>query len=107
MQQTTQKEKKAPVIPVIALMAGGLAVMLFFLLTPWNFVPVQVTEDITVLAITEHGCVGESSQFGVSVVVPECGAQVGDVISASFYVPAMEQNGFYDRVQERISAIEP
>ena len=106
MQQQTQKEKKEPVIPVIALMAGGLAVMLVLLLAPWNFVPVQVTEDVTVLAITEHGCIGES-QYGVSVVVAECKANVGDVISASFYIPAMEVNGYYDKVHERIAVIEP
>jgi len=106
MQKIHQSEKKSPVIPVIALMAGGLAVMLILLLTPWNFVPVQVTEDITVVAITEHGCIGES-QYGVNVVVSECTAKVGDVISASFYVPAMEVNGFYDKVHERIAVIEP
>ena len=105
-QKSIPKEKKSPVIPVIALIAGGLAVMLILLLTPWNFVPVEVTEDITVLDITEHGCVGESA-YGVSVVVPECSAQIGDVISASFYIPAMEQNGFYDKVQERVLAVEP
>ena len=106
MQKATQKEKKSPVIPVIAIMAGGLAVMLVLLLAPWNFVPVQVTEDITVLAITEHGCVGESL-YGVSVVVSECNANVGDVISATFNIPAMEVNGFYDKVHERIAVIEP
>ena len=106
MQKTNQIEKKSPVIPTIALMASGLAVMLVFLLTPWNFVPVQVTEDITVLTITEHGCVGES-QYGVSVVVSECNVNVGDVISATFNVPAMEVNGFYDKVHERIAMIEP
>lgn len=106
MQKTTKPEKKSPIIPVIALMAGGLAVMLILLLTPWNFVPVQVTEDITVLAVTEYGCVGES-QYGVNVVVSECTAKVDDVISASFYIPAMEVNGFYDKVHERIAVIEP
>ena len=87
-------------------MAGGLAVMMVLLLAPWNFVPVQVTEDITVLAITEHGCIGES-QHGVSVVVSGCNASVGDVIPASFYIPAMEVNGYYDKVHERIAVIEP
>lgn len=106
MQKTNQIEKKPPVIPVIALMAGGLAVMLVLLLSPWNFVPVQVTEDITIIAVTGHGCVGES-QYGVSVVVSECNANVGDVIAATFYVPAMEVNGFYDKVHERIAVIEP
>ena len=106
MQKTNQIEKKSPVIPTIALMAGGLAVMLVFLLTPWNFVPVQVTEDITVLAINEHGCVGESLH-GVSVVVSDCNANVGDVISATFNIPAMQVNGYYDKVHERIAVIEP
>lgn len=105
-EKSIQKEKKSPVIPVIALMAGGLAIMLIFLLTPWNFVPVEVTEEITVLSITGHGCVGESV-YGVSVVVPECSAQVGDVVSASFYIPAMEVNGYYDKVQQRVLAVEP
>lgn len=106
MQQTTQKEKKSPVLPIIGLIGGGLAVMLVLLLTPWNFVPVEVTEDITVLAVTEYGCVGES-QYGVSVVVSDCDANVGDVVSASFNVPAMKVNGYYDTVQERIAMIEP
>ena len=106
MQQTTQKEKKSPVIPFIGIIGGGLAVMLVLLLTPWNFVPVQVTEDITVLAVTEYGCVGES-QYGISVVVSGCDANVGDVVSASFNVPAMKVNGYYDRIQEKIAMIEP
>ena len=103
-QKATQK--KSPVIPVIALMAGGLAVMLILLLTPWNFVPVEVTEAITILEVTEYGCVGES-MYGVSVVVSECSAQVGDVVSASFYIPAMEVNGYYDKIQERVMAVQP
>lgn len=106
MQNTIQKQKKSPVIPVIALMAGGLAVVMIFTLTVWNIVPVQLTEDVTVLAVTEHGCVGES-QLGVSVVVSQCTAQIGDVVSATFYVPAMEQNGYYDRIESKLAMIEP
>jgi len=106
MKQITQKEKKSPILPVIGLMAGGLAVMMILLLTPWNFFPEQVTENITVLAITEHGCVGESV-YGVSVVVSQCDAEVGDVISATFNIPAMEVNGYYDKVYERMVVIEP
>ncbi len=106
MQESIQKEKKAPVIPVIALMAAGLAVILVFTLTPWNLLPVQVTENVTVLAITEHGCVGESV-LGVSVVVANCDAQVGDTISATFYIPAMEINGFYDKIDSKLAIVEP
>lgn len=104
--QTTQKEKKSPVIPVIGLMAGGLAVVLIFTLTPWNLAPSQVTEDVTILAVTEYGCVGES-HLGVSVVIEGCDASVGDVVSATFFVPAMAQNGYYDRIEAKLSMVQP
>ena len=101
-----KQSKKPPRLAIIALMAAGLAVVLVFTLTPWNFIPEQVTEDVTVLAITEHGCVGES-QYGVSVIIPQCSAQVGDIVSATFYVPAMELNGYYDTLQDRVSMVQP
>ena len=101
-----QVQKMSPRLAVISLMAAGLAVVLVFTLTPWNFVPTQVTENVTVIAVTEHGCVGES-QYGISVVVPECSAQVGDVVSATFYVPSMELNGYYDRLQDRVISVQP
>ena len=106
MSEQKAKEKKPPRLAAIGLMAAGTAIILIFTLTPWNFIPTQITEDVTVIAITEHGCIGES-QFGVSVVVPDCDANVGDVISASFNVPAMEINGYYDRVQDRVAAVQP
>ena len=104
--QSSTIEKKPPVIPIIALMAGGLAVVLILTLSVWNIIPQQVTEDVTVLAVTQYGCVGES-ELGVSVVVSPCSAQVGDTVSATFYVPAMVQNGYYDRINEKISMVEP
>ena len=106
MQQVAQKEKKSPVIPIIAVMAGGLAVMMMFTVMPWHIMPTQVTENVTVIATTEYGCVAES-QLGVSVVVEQCGAQVGDVISATFNVPAMELNGYYDRIEAKLVIMEP
>ena len=101
-----QIQKKPPRLAVMALMAAGTAVILIFTLTPWNFIPTQVTEDVTVLAVTENGCVGES-QYGTSVVVSECGAQVGDVVSATFNVPSMEVNGYYERIQDRVEMVQP
>ena len=101
-----KQSKKPPRLAIIALMAAGLAVVLVFTLTPWNFIPEQVTEDVTVLAITEHGCVGES-QYGVSVIIPQCSAQVGDIVSATFYVPSMELNGYYEQLQNRVDMVTP
>lgn len=106
MQQPVQNQSKSPAIRAMALIAGGLAVILVFTLTPWNLVPTEVTEQVTVLAVTEYGCVGES-ELGVSVVIPECTANVGDVVSATFKVPAMELNGFYDRIEGKLAMVEP
>ena len=106
MYKQKQAEKKSPRLAIIVLMGAGIAVVLMFTLTPWNLIPTQITEDVTVIAITEHGCVGES-QYGVSVVVPECTAHVGDVVSTTFYLPAMEINGYYDRVQDRVASVQP
>ena len=106
MFKQKQIQKKPPRLAIVSLMAIATAVILVFTLTPWNFVPVQVTEEITVLGITEHGCVGES-QYGTIVVVPQCSAQVGDVVPATFYVPAMEMNSYYEKLQERVDMVQP
>ena len=88
----------------MALMITGLSVVVIFTVTPWNIIPTQATEDVTVLAVTEYGCVGES-QYGTSVVVPECNAQVGDMVSATFNVPAMELNGYLEELERRQNPI--
>ena len=106
MQKPVYNQSKSPKIKTIALIAGGLAVVLFFTITPWNLIPTQITEDVTVLAITEDGCVGES-KLGVSVIVPECTAEIGEMVSATFKVPAMEINGFYDRIEGKLTMVEP
>ena len=98
--ETKQFEKLTSRRTLLTVMMTGFAVVLFFTLTPWNVIPTQVTEEVTVLAVTEDGCVGES-QYGVSVLVPQCSAQVGDVVSATFYVPSMEINGYLEDLDKR------
>jgi hypothetical protein len=104
MQQTTNK--KTPQLKFLAILAVATSVILVLTITPWNIIPTQVTEDVTVLAVTDYGCVAESV-MGLSVVVSDCSAKVGDVISATFYVPAMEQNGYYDRIKDRLEMVNP
>jgi len=106
MQEITQKEKKAPVLKFGLILAAATSVMLVLTLAPWNFVPILVTEDVSVIAVTDYGCVAESV-MGLPVVVSDCNAKPGDVISATFYVPAREINGFYDRVQEKLAMVNP
>jgi len=104
MQQATYK--KTPQLKFLIIVAVATSVILVFTITPWNIIPTLVTEDVTVIAVTDYGCVAESS-MGHSVVVSGCEVGVGDVISATFYVPAMDQNGYYDRIQDKLEMVNP
>ena len=104
MQQTTYK--KTPQLKFLVILAAATSVILVFTITPWNILPTLVTEDVTVIAVTDYGCVAESSMKH-SVVVSDCDAGVGDLVSATFYVPAMKQNGYYDRIQDKLEMVNP
>jgi len=106
LQKITQIEKKSPVLKFVLILAAATSVILVLTVTPWNLVPTLVTEDVTVIAVTDYGCVAESVT-GHPVVVSDCNAKPGDVISATFYIPAMELNGYYDRVQEKLLMVNP
>ena len=98
MQQT--KNKKTPQLKFLAIIAVATSVILVFTIAPWNIVPTLVTEDVAVITVTDYGCVGESS-VGRSVVVPNCDADVGDIVSATFYIPAGEINGYLEELDRR------
>jgi len=104
MQQTTYK--KTPQLKFLAIVAAATSVILVFTITPWNILPTLVTKYVTVIAVTDYGCIAESS-MGHSVDVSDCDAGVGDLVSATFYVPAMEQNGYYDRIQDKLEMVNP
>ena len=104
MQQATYK--KTPQLKFLIILAAATSVILVFTITPWNILPTLVTENVTVIAVTNYGCVAESS-MGHSIVISNCGASVGDIVSATFYVPAMEQNGYYDRIQDKLEMVNP
>ena len=104
VQQT--KQQKAPALKFLVIISIATAVILVFTVTPWNIIPTSITEDIKVIATTELGCVGESI-LGHSVVVENCSAKVGDMISATFYVPALEQNGYYDKIHQKLEKVTP
>jgi len=106
MKTTNQVEKKAPAFKFVMMLVAATSVILVLLISPWNIFPTLVTEDVTVIAVTNYGCVAES-MMGISVVVQDCNAKSGDVISATFYIPAMELNGYYDRVQEKLKTVNP
>ena len=100
------KQQKTPALKFLAIISIATAVILVLTITPWNIIPTSITEDVKVIATTELGCVGESV-LGHSVVVENCSAKVGDTISATFYVPALEQNGYYDKIHEKLEKVTP
>ena len=98
MQQITNK--KTPQLKFAIIIAVAVSVTLIFTITPWNIVPTQVSENVAIIKVTDYGCVGESST-GHSVVVPSCDADVGDIVSATFYIPAGEINGYLEELESR------
>ena len=106
MQQTTYKEQKPSRRVLMSTLIAATAVILVLIVTPWNLFPTAINEDVTVIAVADYGCVAESA-LGYSVVVPNCDARVGETISASFNVPAMEVNGFYERAERNLGMIFP
>jgi len=100
------KQQKPPALKFLAIISIATAVILVLTITPWNIIPTSITEDVKVIATTELGCIGESV-LGHSVVVENCSAKVGDTISATFYVPALEQNGYYDKLHEKLEMVTP
>ena len=106
MKQNLQQEKKTPQFTFAVILVAAAAVILVITISPWNLIPVQVTEDVMVIATTEQGCIAESA-LGYSVLVSDCDAVAGDIVSATFYVPAKEQNGYYDRIEARLGMVIP
>ncbi len=100
MLEQKQKEGRLSRRVLLSAVIAGIAVVVVFTITPWNYIPTEVTEDVTVIANMEYGCVGES-QYGMSVVVPECSAQVGDTVSATFNVPSGKVNGYWAELERR------
>lgn len=100
MYKQKQKEGRLSRRVLMSAIIAGIAVAIVFTVTPWNFIPTEVTEDVTVIANMEYGCVGES-QYGISVVVPECSAQVGDTVFATFNVPSGKLNGYWQELERR------
>lgn len=101
-----KKDKRLSRRALMIMLIAGVSVAVVFTITPWNWIPIQVTEDVTVLAVTEDGCVAES-QYGTSVVVAECNAKVGDVVSATFYIPSSQLNEYYDKQEKKVEMIQP
>ena len=50
--------------------------------------------NVTVIAITEHGCVAETP-FSESIIVDDCTAEIGDVIPATFSISEHQKHPYF------------
>ena len=86
-----EKEKKASqmVTPLFfGIMVASIAAYLAIYGTPViGELPVEITEEVEIVGITEKGIVVETS-FEVPVTTSQYSGQVGDVIEVTYSVPA-------------------
>ena len=85
-----EKEKKSSqiVTPLFfGIMVASTAAYFVIYATPLIAeLPVEITEEVEIVGITEKGIVVETS-FGVPVTTSQYGGQVGDVIEVAYSVP--------------------
>ena len=66
----------------------------------------EITEQGTVLAIVDKGCVIETPLVSMPVI-QECSAQSGEVIDVTYFVPSKETSGYFEKMQERAALVQP
>ena len=101
-----QKEKKATqmVTPLLfGIIVAAIAYYVVIFATPViGELPVQITEYVKIVGITDKGIVVETS-FGVPVTTSQYDGQIGDVIEVTYSVPVKYLEGKRD-LQARYDA---
>ena len=88
-QQTTEKKNSQLVsLPFVAIVLATIVGYILIFATPIiGEFPVEITEEVKVLAVTEKGVVFETST-GVAVVTDQYDGEPGDIIKVTYSVPA-------------------
>jgi len=91
MIQILEDEKKAshPVTPLFfgIMVAAIISYVVIFATPVLGELPVEITEYVEIVGVTEKGIVIETS-FKVPVVTSQYEGQVGDIIEVTYMVPA-------------------
>ncbi len=106
MYAQKQKDDKKPALMMVLLIVGAAVAIVAITANPANYIPVQVVENVEVIAVIDAGCVVETSK-GHSYVVPDCNSPPGSIVTAEFHVPGAELNGYYDRIQDKLETVQP
>ncbi len=87
-KQKTQKDNGQLVsrTVVAVVMAALVGYMVIFVTPIAGEIPVEITEEVVILAVTEKGVVVETST-GVSVVTDKYSGEPGDIIKVTYSVP--------------------
>ncbi len=87
-QQTTERKTSQLVsLPLVAIvMAAIVGYMVIFVTPVLGEAPVEITEEVEILAVTEKGVVFETST-GVAVVTDQYDGEPGDIIEVTYFVP--------------------
>ena len=87
-KQKTQKDngQLVSLTLVAVVMAALVGYMVIFVTPIAGEIPVEITEEVIILAVTEKGVVVETST-GVSVVTDKYSGEPGDIIEVTYYVP--------------------
>ncbi len=88
-QQTTEKKTSQLVSLtfVAVIMAAVVGYMVIFATPVIGEFPVEITEEVEILAVTEKGVVFETST-GVAVVTDQYDGEPGDIIEVTYSVPS-------------------
>jgi len=106
-QQTTEKKNSQLVSLtfVAVIMAAVVGYILIFATPIIGEFPVEITEEVEILAVTEKGVVFETST-GVAVVTDQYDGEPGDIIEVTYSVPAKYLDG-KQRLQASFDAFHP
>ena len=86
-QKTQKKNSQLVSLTLVGVvMAAIVGYMVIFVTPVAGEIPVEITEEVKILAVTEKGVVFETST-GVSVVTDKYSGEPGDIIEVTYSVP--------------------
>ncbi len=87
-QKTQKKNSQLVSLTLVGIvMAAIVSYMVIFVTPVLGEAPVEITEELEILAVTEKGVVFETST-GVAVVTDQYDGEPGDIIEVTYSVPA-------------------
>ncbi len=105
-QKTQKKNSQLVSLPLVTVVMTAIVGYMVIFVTPISGeLPVEITEEVEILAVTEKGVVIETST-GVSVVTDKYSGQPGDIIEVTYSVPWKYLDD-KRKLQERFDAFHP